>query len=587
MIAASYARKSTDQDGLHEDAKSVTRQIEGAKAYAPKRGGAVAEEWIRADDGISGAEFDDKRPGLADLLNALKLKPPPFQMLIVSESSRLGREQIETAYVLKQFITTGVRVFSYLEDRELTLDTPIEKLLLSVTTFADELEREKARQRTRDALARKAELGYVTGGTVFGYGNVPVVGESGKRQHVERRINRDEAAIVRRIFEMVAADMGFKKLAKTLNAEEVPAPRPRRGDRPRSWTPSSIRWILFNPLYTGRIVWGRTRKRDTWGQKRQSRRPESEWCQPSPREDLRIVSDELRRAAHERIAARRDTYRASGQLTGRPPGGAESKYLLTGLVECADCRGSMVVGSRASGRRRKPAYVCANHRERGNTVCTNRLHAPMGAADLAVLSAVEHDLLRPEIVEEALLEAVRGLQISDDQAIRRREDLHVELRKLEVELSHYAKAIAKEGPLDAILAEIKEREARRAHLKAELEKLEGRAKVASLDTARLALNLRERLMDWQGLLQRQTAEARQILRRLLVGRLVFTPREDENGRYYEFAGQGSISELVCGVVLPKVWWPQRDSNPCFSHDHVFAPVITMLSCTRLLKERRN
>jgi len=61
---------------------------------------------------------------------------------------------------------------------------------------------------------------------------------------------------------------------------------------------------------------------------------------------------------------------------------------------------------------------------------------------------------------------------------------------------------------------------------------------------------------WTGLLQRQTAEARQILRKLLVGRLVFTPREDEEGKYYEFAGKGSISEVITGVVLPKVWWPQ-------------------------------
>ena len=45
---------------------------------------------------------------------------------------------------------------------------------------------------------------------------------------------------------------------------------------------------------------------------------------------------------------------------------------------------------------------------------------------------------------------------------------------------------------------------------------------------------------------------------LLVGRLVFTPRKDETGRYYEFVGQGSISEVVCGAVLPKEWWPQRD-----------------------------
>ena len=77
------------------------------------------------------------------------LKPrPPFQVLVMSEESRLGREAIETAYALKQLVQAGVRVFFYLEDRERTLDSPTDKLMMSVTAFADELEREKARQRT-------------------------------------------------------------------------------------------------------------------------------------------------------------------------------------------------------------------------------------------------------------------------------------------------------------------------------------------------------------------------------------------------------------------------------------------------------
>jgi hypothetical protein len=45
---------------------------------------------------------------------------PPFQALVMSEESRLGREQIETAYALKQLVDAGVRVFFYLEDRERT-----------------------------------------------------------------------------------------------------------------------------------------------------------------------------------------------------------------------------------------------------------------------------------------------------------------------------------------------------------------------------------------------------------------------------------------------------------------------------------
>jgi DNA invertase Pin-like site-specific DNA recombinase len=206
MIAALYARKSTEQTGTAEEAKSVTRQIDHARAYATMKGWTVAEAHVYVDDGISGAEFA-KRPGLVRLINALTPRPP-FQVLVMSEESRLGREQIETAYLLKQLITAGVHVFYYLEDREWTLDSPTEKLLLSVATFADEMERVKARARTRDAMTRKARAGYVTGGRKFGYVNVDVFGPDGQRSHVERRINPVEAAVVVRIFELTVAGHG-------------------------------------------------------------------------------------------------------------------------------------------------------------------------------------------------------------------------------------------------------------------------------------------------------------------------------------------------------------------------------------------
>lgn len=54
-------------------------------------------------------------------------------------------------------------------------------------------ERERARQRTFDASFRKAKAGQVTGGRVFGYDNRKIVGPGGRRSHVERVINDDEA----------------------------------------------------------------------------------------------------------------------------------------------------------------------------------------------------------------------------------------------------------------------------------------------------------------------------------------------------------------------------------------------------------
>src|SRR5262245_46690183 len=98
MIAAVYARKSTSQDGAADEQRSVSRQLEHANAYATRKGWIVDEAHVYIDDGISGAEFAN-RPGFLRLINALKPKPL-FQVLIMSEESRLGREAIETAYAL-------------------------------------------------------------------------------------------------------------------------------------------------------------------------------------------------------------------------------------------------------------------------------------------------------------------------------------------------------------------------------------------------------------------------------------------------------------------------------------------------------
>jgi DNA invertase Pin-like site-specific DNA recombinase len=154
MIAAIYARKSTEQAGVSDEDKSVTRQIEHAREYAARKGWTVAEAHIYQDDGVSGAEFV-KRDGLNALLAALGRRPP-FDVLIVSEDSRLGRESIETAMKMKTIIESGVRLFAYLDDREITLSSAMDTLLLHIRSFQSQAEREQAAKRTHDAMRRKA-----------------------------------------------------------------------------------------------------------------------------------------------------------------------------------------------------------------------------------------------------------------------------------------------------------------------------------------------------------------------------------------------------------------------------------------------
>jgi site-specific DNA recombinase len=564
MIAAIYARKSTEQNGLGDEEKSVTRQVEHAKAYAEKKGWAVAEEHIYVDDGISGAEFV-KRPGFLRLMNALKPKPP-FQVLIMSEESRLGREQIETAYALKQIITAGVGVFYYLEDRERKLESPTDKLLLSVTAFADEMEREKARQRTHDALVRKARAGYVAGGSVYGYDNVEVTLPDAltgkpKRLHVERRINEAEAAVIREIFEKAAAGWGTRRIAHELNARAILAPPPRRAGRPRAWAPSTIYAMLTRSLYRGEVVWNRTRKRNVWGTKHQTGRAEAEWVQldvPS----LRIVPEPLWRAVRERFRDARASYlrATNGQLWGRPANGIESRYLLTGLAQCGLCGGSLIVHSRASAGRRAHAYLCSYHHLRGTTVCATGAVLPVAATNEAVLATIERFVLHPEVVIRVLRYAIEGLTPAADAGVPQQTALQAELGVLEQELARLTTAIAQGGDLGSLLAGVHAREQRRRALQQELAGLQALKPLTAVDLGQLQREVEIRVADWRGLLTRQVLQSRQILKKLLVGRIVFRRREDGS---YEFSGQATLGKVLAGIVCTKAGVAPTGFEPVF------------------------
>jgi DNA invertase Pin-like site-specific DNA recombinase len=106
VIAAIYCRKSTEQNGVADDQKSVSRQIEHARQYAARKGWTVADDAIFVDDGISGAEFAN-RPGFLRLMNALKPRPP-FDVLVMSEESQ-ARTRSDRDGVCTEAIGSGWR----------------------------------------------------------------------------------------------------------------------------------------------------------------------------------------------------------------------------------------------------------------------------------------------------------------------------------------------------------------------------------------------------------------------------------------------------------------------------------------------
>ena len=267
------------------------------------------------------------------------------------------------------------------------------------------------------------------------------------------------------------------------------------------------------------------------------------------------MSDEIWVSAHEAL---RSKQKAFGFKRGspRPAGAFDSKYLLTGFVECGVCGGTIVQTWNAN----EPVYRCWYNHSRGRAVCSNSLLVDMHLADDVVLRAVARDVLDPEVVREALDLALRELEQPDMVVASRLDTLKGELARLDAELARYAEAIADAGPLETILQAVTVREQRRDAIRADLKTLATQRRVEPRDASRIRATLLEYLEDWRAMVRQGVAEARGLLRAVLVNRLVFTPvtRPPElplrkgPGRkprfVYQFRGEASLSRLFAGLI---------------------------------------
>src|SRR5207244_2019207 len=99
----------------------------------------------------------------------------------------------------------------------------------------------------------------------------------------------------------------------------------------------------------------------------------------------------------------------------------------------------------------------------------------------------------------------------------------------------------------------------RDDLKAQRDQLDALTRVPRLDSKkRLHDALQTRLADWRGLLRDELVKARQLLRKLVNGRIKFTPEPEQ--KRYRFEGRAVYGRLLEGVVGQNSWCPRGDSN---------------------------
>ena len=326
----------------------------------------------------------------------------------------------------------------------------------------------------------------------------------------------------------------------------MPPPRHAKG-----WASTAIREILYRPLYRGEIVWNKLKKIVRGGTKKRIRRPPEEWLhREAPA--LRIIPEDLWQAAHARLDQARRIFAhapARRQCLGQPPRlDLESPFLLSGMARCALCGGAIIAMSRLHGTHRKHRYGCSYHHKRGATICANGVQIRQDLLDHALLQSLS-ELLDGQIVETAVSQALARLRTDHEEELGRRTAIQQKLSLLEAREQHLVEAIKLGETMKPLLAALKAEEQRKKALAADLDRLADRAKVSSLDSARLKRNLMARVTDVRSLLTRHTPQARQMLRRLLVDRLTLTPYEEAGSSWYRFEGQGTYGCLLEGESL--------------------------------------
>jgi site-specific DNA recombinase len=545
--AVIYARFSTK----NQDPRSIDDQFRRCEEYATAEGLKVVGRY--KDEGISGCRQD--RPGLDQMLGAVRKRPLPFLHVLMDDSSRLSRDDIDAkTIVFRTLRAVGVVVHDV--SSRVRSDDENAELLWGVKGLIDAQYVRDLRKKTHRGLEGRALAGKHTGGRCFGYDSI----EEERPADPEHpcsvlRVNEEQARLVRRVFQMYADGAALGSIVETLNREGAPAPYDGKGySKPtgRGWAKNQVSSMLQNERYIGIVTWNKREfYRDPLSRKRRARlRDESEW-KTFTNPDLRIISDDL----WTRVQTRRSA-RATGK-GGRPPGSGRHPSILSGLLRCSECGGPMsIVGGTVRGNQRLVNIGCSTNHAKGPSVCPNTKRISERKASQSIVQfAIEY--LQSDDFRRWVEAGRRRTQEAQATALRTND----QVAAMEAEVKAQERKV--ERLLDALVGDdLKDSDGVKRRLKAEEAKLvEMRGKLTALARSGKpkqlpAINVEALIADLRSLrtlTEKEPAAARDALHRV-VESVVLKPVGDEyeatlafRNRTAAIAGGRSVGDKVsCG-----------------------------------------
>ena len=416
QYAAIYARVSTEDQGK---GYSIPTQIEACQKLAREQGYTVSDTHIFIDDGVSGVTLD--RPALRALRDMFS--SGAIAAVIVLDPDRLARKTGKLLVLKDELDEAGVKL--------LCVSHPIDdgaegSLFFQMRGVLAEYEREKLLERTRRGLLGRIKAGHPHGGGVpLGY---RYVSEPHRGAFV---IDAEEAALVRRIFEMYLQGMNLRAIARQLTLEGVPTHHDRRGTTGRKihglgvWNTPAIGLILRNETYVGRLFWNKRKQLGTTTRKR----ARHEWI---ALQVLAIIPEEVFMAVQSAIARNKALSKRNRKY----------EYLfLAGWLRCGRC-GKSMSGYSAHERRRYRCLSQVWHPSSPQSFCRGQVLAE--AVEDPVWNAVERILNNPALIMEELARQQQAYAHRENDGAQEIRLIQRAMGNLDRELRQWERAYAAE-----------------------------------------------------------------------------------------------------------------------------------------------
>ncbi|MCL1859879.1 MAG: recombinase family protein [Oscillospiraceae bacterium] len=304
-----YLRKSRAEE-LKTNEETLSRHKEQLLSFAEKNKLNIIDIF---EEVVSGESLF-ARPEMLKLLQ--NIENEIYDAVICMDLDRLGRGNMrEQGAILETFKTSGTKIIT--PRKIYDLNDEFDEEYSEFEAFMARKELKIIKRRLRAGIKKTISDGGYIANAPFGYNKITI------NNRPSLKPDPEESKIVKMIFDMYTAGKGSNQISDYINALGV---KPRRGNK---FSRNTVRYILKNPVYAGKIVWDRKthiRKNEENTKNKIIYNPENKWNITNGLHEP-IISEEIFNKARE-IRLNKNCVPHNAGIIKNP---------LAGLIICAVC----------------------------------------------------------------------------------------------------------------------------------------------------------------------------------------------------------------------------------------------------------